>query len=107
MPEDLAGVGKYITSSVSAEGTTLYFEGQAIAVLQGVQTTVAQLVADGGMRYVPDDISLTPSSYAPFTLRPEGLETVNLLATEPGEGPEQINGFDPAKDDALQLPEDP
>ena len=103
VPEDLAGVGKYITSSVSAAGTTLYFEGSAFAVLQGVDTTVAQLVADGGMQYIPDAISLTPSSYAPFTLRPEGLETVNLLKPEAGEGPEQINGFDPAKGDALQL----
>jgi hypothetical protein len=103
VPDDLAGVGKYITSSVSAAGTTLYFEGSAFAVLQGVDTTVAQLVADGGMQYIPDAIALTPSSYAPFTLRSQGLETVNLLGPEAGKGPEQINGFDPTKGDALQL----
>ena len=61
VPYDLAGVGNYITSSVSAAGTTLYFDptgqglqGSPIAVLQGVDTTVAQLVADGGMQYDPD-----------------------------------------------------
>ena len=61
VPDDLAGVGNYITSSVSAAGTTLYFDpdrqglqGTAFAVLQGVDTTVAQLVADGGMQYAPD-----------------------------------------------------
>ena len=61
VPDDLSDVGNYITSTVSAAGTTLYFDptgqglqGSAFAVLQGVDTTVAQLVADGAMQYVPD-----------------------------------------------------
>ncbi len=69
----LAGVGAYITSTVSAAGTTLYFDptgqglqGSAIAVLQGVDTTVAQLIADGGLQYsgAPTPNDLTYSSTA-------------------------------------------
>ena len=68
VPYDLGGVGNYITSSVSAVGTTLYFDptgqglqGSPIAVLQGVDTTVAQLVADGGMQYDPDAPGTPPN----------------------------------------------
>jgi hypothetical protein len=107
---DLSDVGDYITSVVSGGSTTLYFDptgkglqGSAFAVLQGVSTTVAQLVADGGMQYVPDAIALTPTFDAPFTLRSAGLETVNLLAPVPGIGPEQIVGFNPTNSDVLQL----
>ncbi len=71
VPYDLAGVGAYITSSVSAAGTTLYFDptgqglqGSAFAVLQGVDTTVAQLVADGGMGYGPDPLGTPPNFFA-------------------------------------------
>jgi hypothetical protein len=107
---DLSDVADYITSSVSAAGTTLYLDptgrglrGAAFAVLQGVDTTVAQLVADGGMQYIPDAIALTPSFDTPFTLRPDGLETVDLLPSAPGIGPQRIIGFDPTKSDVLQL----
>jgi len=103
-------VAKYITSAVSAAGTTLYFDptghglqGSPIALLQGVDTTVAQLVADGGMQYIPDAITVTPQFYTPLTLRPSGLETVDLRAIVPGIGPQQINGFDPDKADVLEL----
>ena len=61
VPANLAGVGNYITSTVSAAGTTLFFDptgqglqGSAFAVLQGVDTTVAQLVADRAMQVSPD-----------------------------------------------------
>ena len=71
VPDDLAGVGNYITSSVSAAGTTLYFDptgqglqGTAFAVLQGVDTTVAQLVADGGMQYVPGSTPTPPNFFS-------------------------------------------
>jgi hypothetical protein len=108
--DDLSDVANYITSVVSGGNTTLYFDptgkglqGSAFAVLQGVSTTVAQLVADGGMQYVPDAITLTPTFDTPFTLRSGGLETVNLLAPAPGIGPEQINGFNPTNSDVLQL----
>ena len=107
---DLSDVARYITSTVSAAGTTLYLDptghglkGSAFAVLQGVQTTVAQLVANGGMKYIPDPVALTATFNTPFTFRPDGLETVNLLAPAPGSAPQQINGFDPAKGDVLQL----
>ena len=107
---DLSDVANYITSTVSGGSTTLYFDptghglqGTPFAVLQGVATSVAQLVADGGMKYIPDAIALTPSFDTPFTLRPDGLETVNLLAPAPGIGPEQINGFNATKGDVLQL----
>jgi hypothetical protein len=66
---DLSDVAKYITSAVSGGSTTLYFDptghglqGPAFAVLQGVVTTVAQLVADGGMQYIPDAIAVTAQS---------------------------------------------
>jgi hypothetical protein len=55
------------------------------------------------MQYIPDAIALTPSFNTPFTMRPDGLETVNLLAPVPGIGPEQINAFNPTKGDILQL----
>jgi len=64
VPANLAGVGNFITSTVSAAGTTLFFDrtgqglqGSAFAVLQGVDTTVAQLVADGAMQVSPDPSS--------------------------------------------------
>jgi hypothetical protein len=107
---DLSDVGKYITSVVSSVGTTLYFDptgqglqGTPFAVLQGVDTTVAQLVADRGMQYVPDAISVTPQFNTPVTLRPSGLDTVDLLAAAPGIGPQQINGFNPNAADMLEL----
>jgi hypothetical protein len=107
---DLSDVANYITSTVSGGSTTLYFDptgqglqGTPFAVLQGVSTSVAQLVADGGMKYIPDAVTLTPSFNTPFTLRPDGLETVNLLAPAPGIGPEQINGFNATQGDVLQL----
>jgi hypothetical protein len=108
--DDLSDVADYITSVVSGGNTTLYFDptgkglrGSAFAVLQGVSTTVAQLVADGGMQYVPDAITLTPTFDTPFALRSGGLETVNLLAPVPGIGPEQIISFNPSNSDVLQL----
>ena len=107
---DLSDIGKYITSATSAAGTTLYFDptgsglvGTPFAVLQGVATSVAQLVAAGGLQYMPDPVTLTPSFATPFTLRPDGLETVNLRVSAPGFGPQEINGIDPAKGDVLQL----
>jgi hypothetical protein len=108
--DNLSDVANYITSVVANGSTTLYFDptghglqGTPFAVLQGVQTTVAQLVADGGMKYIPDRVTLTPTYSTPFTLRPDGLETVNLLAPQPGIGAQQINGFDPTKGDVLEL----
>ena len=63
VPANLAGVGNFITSTVSAAGTTLFFDrtgqglqGSAFAVLQGVDTTVAQLVADRRHASVPRPI---------------------------------------------------
>jgi hypothetical protein len=107
---DLSDIGKYITSVVSSVGTTLYFDptghglqGTPFAVLQGVNTTVVQLVANGGMKYIPDAISVTPQFNTPLTLRPAGLETVNLPKLAPGLGPVQINGFNPNAADILEL----
>jgi hypothetical protein len=107
---DLSDVANYITSVVSSVGTTLYFDptghglrGTPFAVLQGVDTSVAQLVADGGMKYIPDAISVTPQFNTPLTLRSAGLETVDLLAPAPGIAPEQIIGFNPNEADILEL----
>ena len=90
---NLSDIGNYITSSISAAGTTLYFDptghglqGSAIAVLQGVDTTVAQLVAEGGLGYAIEPITMTPGSSAPFTLTEvsrlgwgEGDNTLKIL----------------------------
>jgi hypothetical protein len=107
---DLSDVAQYITSVQSSVGTTLYFDptghglqGTPFAVLQGVQTTVAQLVADGGMKYIPDAISVTPAFNTPLTLRSAGLETVDLAAPPPGIAPQQIIGFNPDAADVLEL----
>ena len=107
---NLSDVAKYITSAVSSVGTTLYFDatghglqGSPFAVLQGFDTNVAQLVADGGMQYIPDAITVTEQFNTPLTLRPSGLETVNVLAPAPGIGPGQINGFNPDQADVLEL----
>src|ERR1700733_11026892 len=63
---DLSDVGNYITSAIVAGSTILYFDptghglqGSPIAQLQGVSTTVAALVADGGIAYVPDQVVIT------------------------------------------------
>jgi hypothetical protein len=91
VPDNLAGVGNYITRSVSAAGTTLYFDptgrrpqGTAIAVLHGVDTTVAQLVADGGMQYVPDATTTIATKGTThvgnlFELNPAGAGTGPLI----------------------------
>ena len=109
---NLSDLGKYVTSTVSAGNTTLYFDatgsghvgaGSPIAVLLGVQTTVAALVADGGVAYIPDRVSMTPTFDAPFTLRPAGLETVDLRGPVNGIAPQQIIGFDATKADTLEL----
>ena len=107
---NLSDISKYITSSISSVGTTLYFDptgkglqGTPFAVLQGVDTTVAQLVADGGMKYVPDAITVTPQFNTPLNMRAAGLETVDLLHYAPGIGPQQINGFNPNAGDVLEL----
>ncbi len=107
---DLSDVANYITSVVTNGSTTLYFDktghglqGVPFAVLQGVSTSVAQLVADGGMKYQPDAITVTPAFDTPLTLRAAGLETVALGNIEPGIGPQVINGFDPTNACILEL----
>jgi len=107
---DLSDVANYITSAVANGSTTLYFDktgqgrqGVPFAVLQGVSTTVAQLVADGGMKYQPDAISVAPAFDTPLTIRAAGLETVLLGHMEPGIGPQIINGFNPANACILEL----
>jgi len=107
---DLSDVGRWISASVANDNTTLYFDptgsgraGTAFATLLGVQTSVAALVADGGMAYVPDQISITPQFNTPLTLRPAGLTTVDLRGPANGIAPQQIFGFDPDKADTLEL----
>lgn len=107
---DLSDVADYITSALIDGGTMLYFDrtgqgaqGTPIAFLQGVSTNVAQLVADGGMKYQPDAITVLPSFDTPLTVRGAGLETVKLLDMQPGIGPQIINGFNPARGCVLQL----
>lgn len=107
---NLSDVANYITSQLIDGGTMLYFDptghgqqGTPFAFLQGVSTNVAQLVADGGMKYQPDAITATPVFDTPFTIRAAGLETVNLLATHTDIGPQIINGFSLANGCVLQL----
>jgi hypothetical protein len=108
--DNLSDIGNYITAVTTTIGTTLYFDptgsgkqGVPIAVLLGVTTTVAQLVADGGVAYVPDAITLSPNGGMPFSFRPDGLETDRLAAIAPGQPPQQINDFDPSKNEVLAL----
>ncbi len=109
---DLSDLNKYLTAVVANGNTTLYFDptgsgvagaGTAVAELLGVQTSVASLIAEGGVAYVPDRVTVIPSFDTPLTLRPSGLETVELRAPANGIGPEQLNGFDPTKADVLEL----
>ncbi len=107
---NLSDVANYITSQLINGGTMLYFDptgqgqqGTPFAFLHGISTNVAQLVADGGMKYQPDAITVLPSFDTPFTFRAAGLETVNLLQMRTGIGPQIINGFDPANGCVLQL----
>jgi hypothetical protein len=107
---NLSDVANYITSQQINGGTMLFIDltGQAqqgtpFAFLQGVTTTVAQLVADGGMQYVPDQVAIAPTYNEAFTLRPDGLETVLLNPIAPGIGPQQISGFALGAGDNLEL----
>jgi hypothetical protein len=107
---NLSDVANYITSQVSSAGTTLYFDatgtgktGTPIALLQGVTTSVAELVADGGMKYVPDQVVITPQFNTPLSLRPDGLETVVLQRPVTGIAAKQLNGFNAALGDKLEL----
>jgi hypothetical protein len=65
--DDLSDVAQYITSQAINGGTMLYvdltgqgLQGTPFAFLEGVTTSVAQLVADGGMKYVPDQVAIAP-----------------------------------------------
>jgi hypothetical protein len=107
---DLSDVGNYITSQIVSGSTILYFDptghglqGSAIAMLQGVSTTVAALVANHGIAYVPDQVVVTPQFNVPLTIRPDGLETVALGHVVPGAGPQIIDNFNPAQGDLLEL----
>jgi hypothetical protein len=107
---NLSDVAKYITSSVSGGNTTLYFDptgsgaqGTPFALLEGVTTNVAALVADGGMQYVPDAITATPAFDTTYSFRAAGLTTLDLQPQEPGAAPQQIAGFNPNASDILQL----
>jgi hypothetical protein len=109
-PDNLAGVGNWITSQSTQAGTTLYFDptgtgqtGTPFAFLSGVQTTVAQLVADGGMQYIPDQVVITPAFDTPVTIRPGGLTTIDLRATATGIAAQEITNFSAAAGDNLQL----
>jgi hypothetical protein len=108
--DDLSDVANYITSQVINGGTMLYadltgqgLQGTPIAFLQGVQTSVAQLVAEGAMLYVPDQVAIAPTYDTPFTLRSGGLETVLLNPAAPGIPTQQINGFALNAGDTLEL----
>jgi hypothetical protein len=108
--DDLSDVAQYITSQAVNGGTMLYvdltgqgLQGTPFAFLEGVTTSVAQLVADGGIKYVPDQVAIAPTVGADFTIRPAGLETVLLNVLTPGVGPQDIYGFAPGAGDNLQL----
>ncbi len=107
---NLSDVANYITSQTGTLGTTLYIDptgtgktGTAFAFLQNVSTNVAALVANGGMKYVPDQVVMAPQFNTPFTVRPDGLETILLRPIGAAMAPQEIKNFDPTKGDVLEL----
>jgi len=107
---DLSDVTKYITSQVAGGSTTLYFDptgsgavGTPIALLVGVSTTIAQLVGDGGVAYVPDAITVDPTFDTAFAFRDAGLETLKLMPPATGVAAQQIDNFNPAMVEVLDL----
>ena len=107
---DLSDVTKYITSITTGGNTTLYFDptgsgaiGTPIALLVGVTTSIAQLVADGGVAYVPDAITVAATFETPFMFRDAGLETLILRPAQTGIAPQQVANFNPGAADILDL----
>jgi len=108
--DNLSDITNYITAVATSQGTELYVDmtgtgqlGTPFALLEGVTTTLAQLVADGGIRYVPDAIAVAPQFNTPFTYRPDGLETALLGRIMPGVAPQVLNGFTGADGCKLEL----
>ncbi len=108
--DNLSDIASYITSTISAGGTTLYVDmtgsgkqGTPFAFLQGVSTTVAALVAEGGIKYIPDQVAITPAFNTPLTIRPDGLETVLLRSMVTGMGAQEIINFNAAANDKIEL----
>ena len=107
---DLSDLTKYITSVASGGNTTLYFDptgsghaGTPVALLVGVTTTIAQLIADGGVAYVPDAITVSPTFDTAFMFRDAGLETLTLAPAARAIATQQVDNFNPAKADILDL----
>jgi hypothetical protein len=107
---NLSDIAQYITSQVVAGGTELFIDltgsgktGTPFAMLRGVTTTVAQLVADGGIKYIPDAITLPVVFNTPFSFRPDGLETAVLGRPEPGTPSVQLNDFNPTNGCVIEL----
>jgi hypothetical protein len=108
--DDLSDLSDYLTSQVIDGGTMLYadltgqgLQGTPVAFLQGAQTSVAQLLAEGALLYVPDQVAIAPTYDTPFTLRSGGMETVLLLPASPGIPAQQIYGFALNVGDNLEL----
>jgi len=108
--DNLSDIANYVTSQVTSAGTELFVDltghgltGTPFALIEGVDTTVAQLVADGGILYVPDAIAEPVVFNTPFTFRPNGLETAVLGHIAPGTAPAQIYNFNPSLTDKLEL----
>jgi hypothetical protein len=107
---NLSDIAQYITSQVVAGGTELFIDltgtgktGTPFAMLRGVTTTVAQLVANGGIKYIPDAITLSVAFNTPFSFRPDGLETAVLGRPEPSAPSAILNNFNPTNGDLIEL----
>ena len=102
---NLADLSSYVSAIQTSAGTELIFlpTNTPFALIKGGNFTLQQLIADGGVRYVPDAIVVAPTFNTPFTFRDCGLETAAMNRIAPGVGPQVLNNFNPLVGDKIEL----